>query len=470
MSHRVLRSSLIFLPLLSACVAGRDTTLKKVRESFAERAAIDVPWNAGADQLRADALADATLTVDEATRLALVLNPRLAAILEGLGIARADLVDAVIPANPVLDAELRFMEGGSGELLEFTVVQNVLDLLFMPRRKQVAEARLDAAVHEATGGLVDLVASVRRAYRALQANQELAELYRTALDTSFYSYDLSRRLYEAGNVIELDVLNDQVLYEELKLSLVRARTAVAQGRENVNLLLGLDGEASGAWTTEPRLPGAELFPESAAHIERAAVVASLDLAAQRAELEALGHEVGLRRLEDIFGAGSVGALGEREADQNWLVGPVAAVSLPLWNFGQAASARGKARFRMQLQMFTDTARRIRRESRSLLLAANVSGDNSNYLREVVVPLRSRLTQATQLQFNAMQIGAVQLLDAKRREIAVARDYVESLRTHWMARIELEALLMGRRTHGGYALETLSIAAGGGAMGQAGGGQ
>lgn len=446
---------------LQACASTSPTVLEDARRDFSSRAGESPPWDRTVADLRRDALADGTLSVEGATRLALISNPRLAAMLQELGIARGELVQATLPANPVLDAEARFKEGGQGAIIEFAVVQNVLDLLFLPRRRQVAEARLEAAQAEATGAFIDLVAAVRTAYRDLQAELELTTLFRTALDTAYYSYDLSKRLREAGNVIELNVLNDQVLYEEMKLALVRSRASVAQGRENLNMLLGLSGEDADAWELNPRVPEAEPFALDGAQVERDAVEASLDLLRQASELEALGHEVGLHRLEEIFGTGSLGAIGEREDDGGWLAGPLASVSLPFWNFGQGASMKARARFRKHFEMFTDSARRVRRGARSLLVAANTSERNAAYIREVILPLRSSVTRATQLQFNAMQVGAFQLLDAKRHEIATARDYVETLRTHWRARIRLESMLMGRMPQGGYSLDTISIAASGG---------
>ena len=122
--------------------------------------------------------------------------------------------------------------------------------------------------------------------------------------------------------------------------------------------------------------------------------------------------------------------------------------------------KARARFRQEFDLFTDSARRVRRSSRSLLVAANTTERSAAYLREVVLPLRSSVTHETQLQFNAMQVGAFQLLDAKRREISTAREYVDTLRTHWRARIQLESILMGRMPRGGYALETISVAASG----------
>ena len=454
--------AVLLTSMLQACVATSPTALENARSDFSSRTGESPPWDATVADLRQDALSDRVLSIDEATRLALLSNPRLLAMLQELDIARGDLIEATLPANPVLDAEARFKEGGQGEIIEFAVAQNVLDLLFLPRRRQVAEARLEASKAEATGVLIDLVAAVRTAYRDLQAELELTTLFRTALDTAYYSYDLSKRLRDAGNVIELNVLNDQVLFEEMKLSLVRSQASVAQERENLNMLLGLSGEDADSWEVKPRLPQAQSFELDGAQVERDAITASLDLIKQTYELEALGHEVGLHRLEEIFGSGALGALGEREADGSWLVGPLASFSLPLWNFGQGVSLKARARFRKHFEMFTDSARRVRRGARSLLVAANTSERNAAYIREVVLPLRSSVTQQTQLQFNAMQVGAFQLLDAKRREIATARDYVETLRTHWRARIRLESMLMGRMPHGGYSLETISVAASGGA--------
>ncbi|MCH8332767.1 hypothetical protein IIC65_02445, partial [Candidatus Sumerlaeota bacterium] len=66
-----------------------------------------------------------------------------------------------------------------------------------------------------------------------------------------------------------------------------------------------------------------------------------------------------------------------------------------------------------------------------------------YHRDFVVPLHVRIVEQTQLQYNAMQIGAQRLLLAKQNEIEAGLNYIESLRAYWLARVQLERILSGR---------------------------
>ena len=55
----------------------------------------------------------------------------------------------------------------------------------------------------------------------------------------------------------------------------------------------------------------------------------------------------------------------------------------------------------------------------------------------------RIVAESQLQYNAMQIGVVQLLRDRERQIESAVDYVETLREYWLARGDLAQLVIGR---------------------------
>ena len=67
---------------------------------------------------------------------------------------------------------------------------------------------------------------------------------------------------------------------------------------------------------------------------------------------------------------------------------------------------------------------------------------SSFLRRVLVPLRSRIVEETQLEYNAMQESPFQLLMAKREEIAAGVAYVEELRDYLIAKAELARILAG----------------------------
>ena len=57
-------------------------------------------------------------------------------------------------------------------------------------------------------------------------------------------------------------------------------------------------------------------------------------------------------------------------------------------------------------------------------------------------MRMRVTQESQLQYNAMQITPFQLLQAKQEEVKTGADSVEALREYWVALAELEKAVGG----------------------------
>jgi cobalt-zinc-cadmium efflux system outer membrane protein len=58
-------------------------------------------------------------------------------------------------------------------------------------------------------------------------------------------------------------------------------------------------------------------------------------------------------------------------------------------------------------------------------------------------LHERIVNESQLQYNAMQLGPIQLLRAKEQQIETAVAYIEALRDYWLARGDIGQLLGGR---------------------------
>lgn len=420
----------------------------------------------GAQAVAHSVFQDGRLTADEAVRLSLANNAGLRAVLAELEIARADLWGATLPPNPVVDAELEFLESDGGEVLELAVAQSIIDVLLIPRRRQVAAEQFEAERARVTSAVLDLAVEVRIAYRTLQAQLELVGLFRSATDATYFSYDAARRLRDAGNINELEFLREQALYEDAKLALVEARVMVAKQREGLNALLGIWGAEGAAWEVEPRLPFPPPLDVDPDGLESAVLASSLDLEAKRHQITALGHALGLERLEVMFPEGAVGVTAAREADGTWGVGPLVSFSVPVFDYGQAASAGARARLEQAYAEYTDLAIRLRRSTRATYLETHAARESSRYFLDVVLPLRASVTEQTQRQFNAMQLGVFQLLEARRRELDAGRRYVEALLAHWTARAQLEALLLGRMPVQRFGISNLQ---GGGLPGMEGGG-
>src|SRR5688500_18771781 len=126
----------------------RDADFEDVQRT-AEQSGHNIHWNRGtaADRevaQKVQQLLAQELTVDRAVQIALLNSPELQAEFEELGVAQADLVEAGLLRNPIFDASVRWADAG-GPNVELGITQSFLDLLFIPARKRVATAQLEAA-------------------------------------------------------------------------------------------------------------------------------------------------------------------------------------------------------------------------------------------------------------------------------------------------------------------------------------
>ena len=67
-----------------------------------------------------------------------------------------------------------------------------------------------------------------------------------------------------------------------------------------------------------------------------------------------------------------------------------------------------------------------------------------YRKKNNVPAQAKVLEQTLLQYNGMQLGIFQLLQARREQLDIDLAYVETLREYWTARAALDAVLSGRQ--------------------------
>jgi cobalt-zinc-cadmium efflux system outer membrane protein len=256
------------------------------------------------------------------------------------------------------------------------------------------------------------------------------------------SYEVARRLRAAGNIPELDLLNEQALYEQSKLELRAAEAQVVRDRERLNRLMGLWGPASASWTVAARLPDVPPDDPPAEGLEGRAVAQSLELAEARQRVEAAGRSLGLATPLGLFPEAGLGASGERDVSGGWAVGPALTLPVPLVNQGQPARAAAAAELRRARQRYAALAVDVRSRTRAARDAVAAAHEEAEHYRTVVLPLRQRIVEQTQLHYNAMQVGPFQLLAAKQQQIDAGAAYVRALRGYWLARTQLDELLAG----------------------------
>ncbi|GEL68842.1 TolC family protein [Myxococcus virescens] len=442
----------------AALLAGGCASIQKER-GHAEVAALveerlgrKTRWNQGTPEdaevaRHLDALLKEDLTSDHSVEVALLNNPALQATYEDLGVSQADMVQAGLLSNPTLDGSIGFPISGRGvSEHEVSLVQDFVDLFTLPLRKRVAREQFMADTLRVAHETLATAAKVRKAFSEVQALQQLTELRRMALQAAVAAADLSARLRTAGNITELELASEQAAAEGVRLELAEGELALVEARENLNRLMGLWGPRT-QWTLSEKLPPLPDQEVSLAHLESLAIRQRLDIAAARKQVMLLWNALELARSARFFGRVEVGVHEHQDADGPRLFGPTLSLELPIFDQRQALIARLEAQHRQgerRLMELSVNTRSEVRAARARLLALRLVADR---YRRVVLPLREKVVEQSQLQYNAMQIGLFQLLSAKRDQVEAYQGYIEAVRDYWMARADLEQLVGGRLREG-----------------------
>lgn len=435
------------LVLLTGCATfDQKAGFSEVSAAVEARSGKRLVWNLGTEldaqvAQEVHALLQDKLTADGAMQVALLHNRELQALYAELGVAQADLVQAGLLRNPVFDGEIRVPVGGGPVALEFNAVLHFLDIFSLPLRKRVAAARFEAAKLQVTGAVLDFAATVQGAFYRHQADEQMIELLQTIVQALTISLEVAQRLHAAGNITDLDLARERALAEDAKLQLRAAETAVRQSREHLNTLMGLWGQQT-AWQIDRRLPNIPEQPLPFDGLETQALRQSIDLASARQRMIVAGEQVGTSRATALLPEAELGGGGER-GEGGWEVGPVFEFPIPLFDQGQARLGRAMAELRRAQQEYYALGVRIRSTARAVRERVQGAQDRALYYRDIVLPLRERIVNETQLQYNAMQLGVFDLLRAREQQIQAAIAYIETLRDYWLARTDFGQLLSGR---------------------------
>jgi cobalt-zinc-cadmium efflux system outer membrane protein len=433
---------------LAACAVPRQAGFPEVAAAVEQRTGHRIFWSRdGKDddavRARVKEMLAHELSLASAVQIALLGNRSLQATYEELMIAQADVVQAGLLKNPVFSAAVRFPIAGASRALSYDlgVELDFLNVLLIPARKRVAEAAFEAAKLRVGAEVLRVAHEARVAYYTLQGAQQIAGMRRAVVAAAEASVELSRRQHEAGNISELDLANEEGLYEQARLDLERSEAEILEARERLNRLMGLWGEDT-RWSVAPSLadlPAEEPPPE---HLEALAIAQRLDVDAARAEREAASRSLAMA--EDFrFSGAAVGASIQRDPEGNTAAGPAASLELPIFDQKQAAIARLRAQRRqaeLRLDALAIDVRSEVREARGRLIFARSVVER---YRRVIVPLRERIVALSQRYHDAMLLGVHQLLLAKQSEVHAYREYIDAVRGYWIARSDLERATGGR---------------------------
>ena len=409
-----------------------------------------VVWRRGGpEEARADAavadLLRRPLDAGRAVQVALLNNRALQAEFAEVGISYGEFVTAGRLKNPSLAASVRFPDRGSYlPDWETAVTQDFLDALLLPLRKRLAARQLQLVEMRVADETLKTAAETRRAFYTYQARHQLIARLQLVADTNGAAADFTRSLHDAGNVNDLDLVNQQAAFSQSKIDVSQARAQTLNDREAVNRLLGLDGAPASAWTAAPSLPPLPGGEPSASALEKRAVAGRLDLQAARANLAAAEGALALRAgFARYFPSGvTVGVDSEREPEGEHITGPTLDLELPIFNQGQGEIATLRARDLQARRLLEAKVIDVKSEVRAARAQVAANRELAQSIAGTILPQRRQALALTLQQYNGMLKGAYDLLTAKANEAAAERSHVEAWRDYWIARADLERAVGG----------------------------
>lgn len=381
------------------------------------------------------------LTAESAVQIALLNNPRIQEIFEDLGIAQADLVEAGLFSNPAFDLIFRFPDKKNLVTnIEYTITSSFIDLFLIPLRVRVATDELEKQTMKVTNEILNLAFDVEQTFYKLQAAELEIKYVQSNVELTSILSQLAERQRKVGNINKLDLQQIQAQNLDAKLEIARNQNEIIRLREKLHRLMGFCGEVH--WLIARDLPEIDYQGLPLECLEGVAFRESLDLKGARFDVLRLSHKLGIKQWW-VYTQARIGIGGERELEGNNVIGPAFTGEIPIFNYGQADRMRIHAELRqakdhlaaLEIQILSEV-----RESHKLLMN---NLEIINEYRAHIIPLQSEILEDSERLYNVMGLGVDRLLENKRQEFNIYKNYTTSLRNYWISRVKLDSALGGK---------------------------
>jgi outer membrane protein TolC len=439
------------LALVGCADFSADGGLAPVRQAAQTHLGKDVIW-ARTEEDRtalstrvAQLLKSPRLSLDEAVQIALFNNPGLQAAYHELGISEAQLVRAAQLPNPHL-AMLRAsapIDGLRQYKIEQILTFNPFALVTMAYARRIEAHRFEQTQKRVALQMLQLAAQTRRAWFEAVT---LSQMHAYALQVQAVAQSgaqLADRMRRAGNFNALQQAREQSFHAEAQLAVARAQRQADAARQRLTQAMGLSDPLSVPVLAD-RLPDLPEAVREATDVQRMAMDQRLDLAAARAQTEALAQQLGLERVTrfvnviDLGPARVLEGAGSAPYKNGYEIG----FELPIFDWGGARVALAESIYRRQLEQVSQTVLNAQVEVREAYETYRSSLQIARHYRDQIVPLRRRISEENLLRYNAMQLGVFELLADARAQVAAVTEAIQAQRDFWIAQSDLEMALLG----------------------------
>jgi outer membrane protein TolC len=383
-----------------------------------------------------------TLSPDAAVRVALLNNKGLQATYNELGIAEAIMVEASLPPNPTFS--LSPISTPVELDIEARIVADVLALVTLPARAEIATDRFRQAQLRAAEETLRVGAETRRSYYRAVAVLQLVAALAQATSAAEAAAALGKRLGETGAMNKLDQAREDAFHADLVIQLAVARRRAASERERLIRVLGLSASDL-AFKLPQTLPVLPSSPRTLVAVETEAIRRRIDLQIARIEADALAKSYGLTKATRFINLLEVSGVSrtQREGGVSGTGGGVEVdFQVPIFDFGEVRLRQAGEAYMQAVNRLTEKALNVRSEAREAYQSYRSSYDIAWHYGREVLPLRKIISDETMLRYGAMQIDVFSLLTEAQRRIAANIAAIEAQRDFWLATTDLDAAVVG----------------------------
>ena len=376
------------------------------------------------------------LSLTDAERISVESNIIVKAKLAKVGIAEADYAQAGRMENPGLTYE-RFSSAESTTSILF----DVGGLVLMPLKRKMEQRRLEATRYRAAIDILDHIASTREAWINAIAEKQKTALIERALESVETSNKLTRQMAALGHSSVIEAAQSELVLGGMQATLIKQRLAEGAARESLIRQLGLWGVQAQSLKLPDRLPRLPDEKLDIPAVEQQAIEGRLDVQMAKFNLESLAENLKLTRLNPFLSAIELGVIDEK-ADGETERGYEIELRLPIFDAGGVKNRKARIVFEQAQAQAQSTAVNAASASREALATYRSSWEIANHMESQMLPLRQRISSEELLLYNGMLISVFDLLSDLLSATDMEVDYVNAVRTFWLADTNLQSVLTG----------------------------
>ena len=390
------------------------------------------------------------LTLRQALAAALLCSPDLASSSYGVRSAEAGVLQASLPPNPELSAEMENFSG-SGSARDFEIAETTMALsqtieLGGKRGKRMHAARLaaDLAGWEYETRRIDVLTEVAQRFVDVAAAQRRLELARQEVELADQVFTMVAERVKAGKVPPVEQTKSRVLLATNRAALERARRQLLSARQRLVATWG---------STQPAFDSVSgdldrLTPIPTRESLLARLSQNPDLARWCAEISLRHAELAVARSKSVPDLTVSG--GVRHFAETSDVGGVAglAISIPIFdrNQGEVRQARYSVLRSLAERQAAETRGRAALEEAYQNLST--AYETATTLRTEVLPGAEEAFSVTNASYTEGKLPYIDVLDAQRTLHEARGQYIDALVEYHKAVADVERLIGERLSEPG----------------------